>query len=128
MAIKWKPIQRVQPGVTGGGTKKYYANIVTDGEVTTDDLVKEIEKFSALSEPDIKGVIVALENVIQNKLADSKIVRLDKLGSFYPTLSSTGSDTVEEVSLHNVKKVSVNYRAGARILSAIKDAGLKKVE
>ena len=33
--------------------------------------IVEIEKFSALSEPDIRGVISALENVIQNKLADT---------------------------------------------------------
>ena len=128
MAIKWKTIQKVQPGVTGGGAKKHYASIVTDGEVTIDDLVKEIEKFSALSEPDIKGVIIALENVIQNKLADSKIVRLDKLGTFYPTLSSEGKETAEKVSAGSIKKVGVNYRTGARILATMKEAGFKKVE
>ncbi len=128
MAIKWKIIQKVQPGVAGGGVKKNYASIVTDGEVSIDGLVKEVEKFSALSEPDIRGVIIALENVIQNYLADSKIVRLEKLGTFYPTLSSEGKVTAEEVTQHSIKGVSVNYRAGARILSAMKNAGFKKVE
>ena len=91
MAIKYKLIQKGEPGVLGGGTKKWYASVVTDGEMTIDDLVSEIEKFSALSEPDIKGVIVALENVIQKALADSKIVRLEKLGSLYVSLSSQGA-------------------------------------
>ena len=66
MAIKYKLIEKGEPGVVGGGTKKWYANIVTDGEETVDDLVKAIEKFSALSEADIRGVIIALENVMQN--------------------------------------------------------------
>ncbi|MDR1698436.1 MAG: HU family DNA-binding protein [Prevotellaceae bacterium] len=128
MGIKWKTIQKAQPGVAGGGTKKHYASIVTNGEVTIDDLVKEIEKFSALSEPDIRGVIIALENVIQNKLADSQVVRLDKLGTFYPTLNSEGKDKAEDVTQHSIKKVNVNYRAGARILATMKEAGFKKIE
>ena len=53
----YRVIQKVQPGVVGGGAKKYYAGIAIDGETTVDDLVVEIEKFSALSEPDIRGVI-----------------------------------------------------------------------
>jgi predicted histone-like DNA-binding protein len=126
MAIKYKTIQKGQPGVVGGGTKKYYASIVIDGEVTVDQLVKEIEKFSALSEPDIRGVIIALENVIQDKLADSKMVRLEKLGTFYPTLSSDGKDTEEAVDGHAIRSVGVNYRPGARTLNTLKNAGTKK--
>ncbi|MDR1221945.1 MAG: hypothetical protein LBL07_03580 [Tannerella sp.] len=126
MALKYKSIQRIQPGVAGGGAKKYYASIVIDGEVTVDDLVKEIEKFSALSEPDIRGVIVALENVIQNKLADSKMIRLEKLGTLYPTLHSTGKDREEDVDSRSIRSIWVNYRPGSRILSTMKDAGVKK--
>jgi predicted histone-like DNA-binding protein len=128
MAIKYKTIQRVQPGIVGGGIKKYYATIITDGEATVDELVKEIEKFSALSEPDIRGVIIALENVIQSKLAESKIVRLDKLGSFYPTLSSEGKDEAKQITSGSIKKVGINYRPGERIIAAMNAAGFKKVE
>ena len=127
MAIHYKVVSRGEPGVKGGGKKKFYAQVVTDGEVSVDEIVAEIEKFSALSEPDIRGVIVALENVIQNKLADSKIVRMDKIGSFYPSLSSTGSEKEEEVNTKSVTKISVNYRAGKRILDTMKAKGVKKV-
>jgi len=34
-----------------------------------------------LSEADIWGVIIALENVMQDALGNGKIVRLDKIGS-----------------------------------------------
>jgi predicted histone-like DNA-binding protein len=126
MAIKYKCIQKTQPGVVGGGVKKYYASVVVDGEVTVDDLVKEIEKFSALSEPDIRGVIVALENVIQTKLANSKKVLMEKLGTFYPAIQSEGRDKEEEVNSHAIRGVGVNYRPGARILATMRDAGTKK--
>ena len=81
MPIKYRLTQKGEPGVTGGGEKKWYASMATDGELTIDDLTKSIERFSALSEADIRGVIIALENVIQDALANSKIVRLEKLGS-----------------------------------------------
>lgn len=125
--IKFKVVQKGQPGVAGGGTKKYYANIVTDGEATIDDLVRDIEKFSSLTEPDIRGVIVALENIIQSKLAEGKIVRLEKLGSLYPALSSEGVEKAEDLTSKNIKEVYINYRPGDRLKKAIADAGLQKV-
>lgn len=128
MAVKFKTIAKTEPGVTGGGTKKFYAQIVFDGEVTIDNLVKSIEKFSALSEPDIRGVIIALENEIQNQLSESKIVRLERLGSFYPAISSEGKLKEEEVLSDCIKKLSVNYRPGERIQKAINDAKLEKVK
>ena len=103
MSIKYKLIEKGQPGVAGGGTKKWYASIVTDGELDIDDIVKQIEKFSALSEADIRGVVIAVENVIQEALADSKIVRLDKLGTFYPTLSSGGAATEKDFNQSLIK-------------------------
>ena len=126
MSIKYKLIEKGQPGVAGGGTKKWYASIVTDGELDIDDIVKQIEKFSALSEADIRGVVIAVENVIQEALADSKIVRLDKLGTFYPTLSSGGAATEKDFNQSLIKSAGVNYRPGKRILDSIKSKGFEK--
>lgn len=127
MSIKYRLVQKGEPGVVGGGTKKWYANVVNDGEMNIDDLVSEIEKFSALSEADIKGVIVALENVIQKALADSKIVRLEKLGSLYVSLSSKGTATEKEFVANTlIEKVNVRYRPGKRILDSVRTVGFKK--
>lgn len=128
MAIKFTVIERPQPGVSGGGEKKWYAASSNQGEMDIDDLVKQIEKFSALSEADIRGVIIALENVIQEALADSKIVRLDKLGSLYATLSSGAAPTEKEFHSGLIKSVGVNYLPGKRILEAMKAAGFEKVK
>lgn len=73
-----------------GGVKKFHASVVSRVEATIDELTQEFEKFSTLSKADIRRVIVALENVIQNKLSKGKIVRLEKLGSLHPALSSKG--------------------------------------
>ncbi|MGV4504421.1 HU family DNA-binding protein, partial [Ornithobacterium rhinotracheale] len=94
-----------QPGLIGGGTNFFYAIVVNDGEYSLDDLVKHIEKFSALSEADIRGVIIALENVIKDALAAGKIVSLDKLCSLYATLSRGASETDKDFHSCLIKKV-----------------------
>ena len=127
MSIKFKVQQKAQPGVAGGGVKKYYATIVLNGEATIDDLVKEIEKFSSLTEPDIRGVIIALENSIQNKLAEGKIVRLEKLGSLYPSISSAGVEKAEDVTSAVIKDAYINYRPGERLMKTINESGFVKV-
>lgn len=126
MSIKYKVVERGQPGVSGGGNKKWYATISTDGETSVDELVAQIEKFSSLSEADIRGVIIALENAIQHELANGKIVRLDKLGSLYPTLSSNPANQEKDFHAGLIKSIGVNYRAGKRILDAMKNAGFEK--
>ncbi len=47
--------------------------ISTDGEVSIDGLVKQIEKISALSEADIWGIIIALEHAVQGNLVTVKL-------------------------------------------------------
>lgn len=129
MAIKYKLLERAEPGVVGGGTKKWYASVVTDGEMSVDDLVKAIEKFSALSEADIKGVIIALENVIQDALADSKIVRLEKLGTLFPRISSEGVANKQDfVAKSHIRATKVLYKPGSRIANAMKNAGFERRE
>lgn len=128
MSIKFNVVERGEPGVTGGGNKKWYASVKTDGEVSIDQLTKEIEKFSALSEADIRGVIIALENVIVNQIVDGKIVRMDKLGSFYPSLSSSGARTEAEFNASFIKGAKINYRPASRIIEALKVAKFTKVK
>lgn len=127
MAIEYSLIERGQPGVTGGGTKKWYAVINSSGEVTIEDLVEEIEKFSALSEADIRGVIIALENVIKNNLVNGKIIRLEQLGSLYPSISSAPSNELKRFNASLIKAVKVNYRPGKRIKDALKTVTFKRV-
>lgn len=126
MAIKYNVIEKPEPGVIGGGVKKWYAIAHADGDFSIDDLTKEIEKFSALSEADIRGVIIALENVIVTEILNGKIIRLDKLGSFYPSLSSSGTLAEVDFNSSHIKGAKMNYRPGARISDALKTAKFSK--
>ncbi|MFA7686396.1 MAG: HU family DNA-binding protein [Moheibacter sp.] len=127
MSIKYRLIEKGQPGVAGGGTKKWYGTIVREEDVTTDDLVRIIEKSGSLSEPDIRGVIIALENEIQIALAHGSTVRLDRLGTLYPSIKSAGVDRESDFEAsRDILGVKVNYTPGDRIRQAIRNAKFEK--
>lgn len=128
MPINFSVIAKGQPGVVGGGQKKFYAQIEYGEELAMDEMVKQVEKFSALSEPDIRGVIIAMENIMQDGLAAGRIVRFERLGTFYPAISSNGEEKEADVTASSIRDTGVNYRPGERIKKAIKDAGFTKTK
>ncbi len=93
MSIQFKAIEKGQPGADGGGEKKFYATVVTQGETSTDELIEKMKDHCALHKADIIRMMIALQSAIQEELVNGKIVRLDWLGSFYPSISSEGKDT-----------------------------------
>lgn len=126
MSIQYKLYKKPEPGVAGGGKKKWYANAFLNQEVSIDDLVAKIEKFSAFSEADIRGVLIAMENVVKEEVCNGNIVRLDVLGSFYPSISSEGVENEEDFTAANVKNIKIIYRPGKRITKALSLVNLKK--
>ena len=126
MSIQYKLYKKPEPGVAGGGTKKWYAQASLDEELSIDDLVRKIEKFSSFSEADIRGIIIATENVIKEEIANGKVIRMDVLGSFYPSLSSEGVLEEEEFTPANIKNVRLMFRPGRRILQALSLVSFKK--
>lgn len=115
MAIKFNVIQRGEPGVVGGGTKKYYASTQMAGELDIDKLTKAIEKISTVSGADIRAVLYALVDVSIDALADSQIVRLGDLGSIRISVGSEGKNTEEEINAGVIKSTKVLFTPGKRI-------------
>ena len=115
MAIQIKAVERGQPGVAGGGVKKFYATPVHDKEISLDKLTKAIEKTSTVNGADIRAVLYAMVEEAVLGLSDGRIIRLGDLGSLRITLSSEGKDTAEEVTASAVKKAGVIFTPGAKL-------------
>jgi predicted histone-like DNA-binding protein len=126
MAINFKVVQRGQPGVTGGGEKKYYASPVLDGEMTLPEITKAIEKICTASGADILAVLYALVDVSIDNLSNGTIVRLGDLGSLRPSISSEGRTTEDEVNANVVKSASVLFTPGTRIKQMLSVVKFKK--
>ena len=115
MPVKFKVISSGEPGVAGGGQKKYYASAVADGEMTLEDITKSIEKRCTVNGADIRAVIYAMVDVSIDALSDGTIVRLGELGSLRVSLSCEGRDKAEDVVSSSIRGSSVIFNPGPRI-------------
>ncbi len=115
MAIKFKIIERGQPGVAGGGEKKFYASPVMAGELSLAELTKAIEKISTVSGADIRAVLYALVDVSIDNLAKGTIIRLGDLGSLRVSLSSEGQAAADDVTAATIRNTKVVFTPGSRI-------------
>ena len=126
MTIKFKVIERSQPGVTGGGAKMFYASPVVSGTTTLEDLTHMIEKISTLSGADVHAAIYALVDVAISRLEEGEIVRLGELGSLRVSLSSAGKTTAATIKAADIKGTKVIFTPGKRIKKMIKSAKFQK--
>jgi predicted histone-like DNA-binding protein len=125
--VQIKAIERPQPGVVGGGVKKFYAIPVHDREVTLEGLTRAIEKTSTVNGADIRAVLYATVEEAVAGLEDGKIIRLGDLGSLRVTLSSEGKDTAEEVTAATVKRVSVIFTPGKKLREMLQNVKFTKI-
>ena len=126
MPIKYNVIQRGQPGVAGGGTRKFYASAKMTGEMDIEGLTKAIEKISTVSGADIRAVLYSLVDVATDELANSRIVRLGDLGSIRMSVQSNGVDTEEEVNSGIIKGNKVLFTPGSKLKTMQKTVTYEK--
>ncbi|MCO7332427.1 HU family DNA-binding protein [Riemerella anatipestifer] len=124
--MKYKTIQKAQPGVAGGGDKKFYASSVYQGEKTLEGLTKDIEKISTVSGADIRAVLYALVDVMQTSLSEGRIVRLGELGSMRVSLSSEGKAKEEEVTSAAIRNTKVLFTPGADLKKMLQTLKFEK--
>ncbi|WP_018676627.1 HU family DNA-binding protein [Riemerella columbina] len=127
MPIKYKVIQKGQPGVAGGGEKKYYASANVVSEKTLAGLTKDIEKISTVSGADIRAVLYALVDVMQASLADGQIIRLGELGSMRVSISSEGKAKEEEVTSAAIKNAKVVFTPGSDLKKMLATLSYEKL-
>ncbi len=126
MPVKYNVIERGQPGVQGGGEKKFYASAKMDGELTLEGLTKSIEKMSTVSGADIRAVLYAMVDVLTDSLADGRSVKLGDLGNLRVSLSSEPRATEDEVNSSCIKNSRVIFTPGKQIKSMLKDLSYVK--
>ncbi|RYZ99694.1 MAG: DNA-binding protein [Sphingobacteriaceae bacterium] len=128
MAIKYKTVKRGEPGVQGGGTKKYYAAAISTGEADIDNLTRSIGKMSTVSGADIRAVLYALVDVMTGELAEGRIVRLGELGTIRVNISSEGETKAEDITAASIKGARTIFTPGQRLQDMLKTLNFEKRE
>ena len=111
MAVNYKPVPKKNPSKQTD-PPKYYAQVVTSGDINIRQIAKQVASMSTVSPIDTLAAIEAFLEVVPEALADGKIVRLGDFGSFSVQVSSEGALVADELTSHNIKKVSVKFRPG----------------
>ena len=111
MPINFKAVPKGNPG-NPAAPKKYYAQVVSDGELTLRQLAKMVSEVATVKTADTMAVLEGLLNVLPMALGDGKIVRLGDFGSFSVSVNSEGVATAEALTSVNITKTSVKFRSG----------------
>jgi predicted histone-like DNA-binding protein len=125
MSLRFNVIPRKNP-LQQDAAPKYYASVVSDGELTLKQLAKRVAEASSFSEGDLMGILVTILKIIPDALSDGKIVRLGDLGSLRVAISSEGSDDVKKVTANNIRSVNVTFTPGTDLKNAISNFKFEK--
>jgi predicted histone-like DNA-binding protein len=126
MAVNYVLMQRVNPkDVTA--PRKFYAVAKSSGEETVRQLATEISKRTNLSSAEVYAAIEAFIDLIPERISDGKIVRLGDFGSFSLSISSEGTEKVEDFNASLIKDNSLNFHPGKIVQKVLDTLEYKKV-
>lgn len=90
----------------------WYPQSITWGKaVTTREVADELSVLSTVTRGDTYAVMENLGRVLSNYMGQGRTVKIDGVGTFYYTATSTkkGVQTVEEVSASQIRGVRVRF-------------------
>ena len=127
MSIKYKVVERKNPQ-DQAAPAKYYAQTIIDGKDDTEVLARIIAKNTTMGFADIHGVLLALGEVVPERLAIGRSVDLVNLCILSPGMRSAGADTPEEFNANEyIKRTKVNIRAKKYLREIIEDVSVQRV-
>lgn len=91
MAIEFKMVPK-QNNIASPPQTQYYPCAVSKGEVDLEYLAELIASRSTVTVADCYGVLIGMSEAIGEELANGKIVKIDRLGTFALTLKGQGTD------------------------------------
>ena len=128
-------IQKVQRTVqvkdadnTRKKVQKTYGKIIYRGTLSLGDMAEHIMKHGTVYTEDVViGVITKLKSCMQEMLADGYKVKLDGIGTLYPTLTSEGvADAKDYSAQENITRVGIAFLADQSKKSQYKAAAMKQ--
>ncbi len=125
MAITFK-VKEQKLTTARGEQTFFYAKAVSNGETSIEQLQKLIAKISAISEGDVRSVLMTLTQLVALELAQGRIVSLGELGRLRVGLKSKGGDSKDKFRAQDIKKVRVIFVPGGLIKDSLLSASLKR--
>lgn len=106
----------------------FYAHAQARGEADIRTLSDRIELMCTVTRADVMAVLIAVESVITDCLANGEIVRLGDLGSLQMSLSSKGVIAKEDFTASLINKSRILFRPGDTLQAMQKNLRYERVE
>lgn len=128
MAVKFKPVLITEPGVKGGGKRRYFAKVIASKVITLEKISKFIGMTGTFAECEVNAFLAAIVDAILHYLIDGNIIRLGELGSLRLKLRSEGRDNKNDVDVSCIKDVCIVFTPGKRLKKMLKKIEYKKIQ
>lgn len=114
MSIKVRVVKKRNPKNLEEAPK-YYAVVRRMMLVQEDELARQISQMCTVKAPDVRGVLVALEQEIITNLQAGNSIHLDELGIIRNVMRSGGTDTAEQWTPDLIKDIRTQFIQRAEI-------------
>ncbi|WP_455623149.1 HU family DNA-binding protein [Parabacteroides sp.] len=122
MPIRYKLVQRKDftKGAPADG-KRFYAQLVSNGTVSLDELCESIAEETAQTSADVKSIFDRLPRVLRRHLGEGRNVQMGEFGSIRPTLGSQGSLTKKDFNAATMMKKPGMVFTPGKLLQKMRD-------
>lgn len=117
--VRYKVVTRINPQ-DKEAQKKFYPCAMSKGEMSLEDMCKQIEKNCTLTSTDIMAVLNATDEVMREQLANSMIVRIGNLGHVRLSLSGKGALTADKFTVGHITKARIIFTPSKATRKALK--------
>ena len=126
MAIEFKMVPK-QNNIASPPHTKYYPCAVSKGEVNLEYLAEIIASRSTVTVADCYGVLIGMSEVIGEELAQGKIIKIDRLGTFALTLKGVGTDTPEKLNKNTVLGAKILFKPARNFKKLLQNLKYKRL-
>ena len=119
----------VQANINEGNrpNNKWYAKAVRNGTLSLRGLANHIIEHGSIYTLDVVyGVLVKFASCLKELVAQGTAVKLDTLGTFYPSLESEGAASAEDFTTDLIKGVHMRFLPNSTALDNINSKELLK--
>lgn len=126
MSIRYKVVKRKFKDKNGVMQEKYYACKKTNSSVPTRDIAKNIQEASSLTQADVIGTIYGLVAEIKRELSLGNSVKIDGLGTFNVSVTSTPMNTPNDLKKATIKACNITFRVDKELKEVLKEVHFEK--
>ena len=126
-SVTYSVVSRKKPGEPLG-EPKFYAQAQARGEADIRSISDHIQQMCTVTRADVMAVLVSLESAVRDCLANGEIVRLGELGSLQLSLSSEGTEKLEQFAPTLINKTRILFRPGQTLSDMQRTLKFERVE